>query len=175
MVFISNTIFPNVPEQKLKTISITLKVQRFCLLSNPRINKQIVRITGTFLFHLFTPPLQHNCHHWKEAQKIYERHKPWLQVSIIFSVELIAKVWIMSTFIYIKKNYWSILSPMRYTKHQRIPKWYIQAKGQKWWETCERVQPVNNMPLKKSASVHLIHICTTPEALRGSHTVSIRP
>lgn len=92
MVFITNTVLPNVPEQKLGAISITLTVQRFCFLSNPLINRQPVQIMGTFLLHLFPPILQHNCHYWKEAQKIYQGHKPWLQLSIIFNVELIAEV-----------------------------------------------------------------------------------
>jgi len=71
-VFITHTILPNVPEQKLKAISITLKVQSFCFLSNPLISSQPVRIMGTFLLHLLPPPLQHNFHYQKAAQKIYE-------------------------------------------------------------------------------------------------------
>lgn len=123
MVFLTNTILPKVPEQKLEAISITLKVQRLCFLSNQLINRQPVQITGTYLLHLFPPPLQHRCHYWEEAQKIYQRHKDWLQVLIILSVKLIAKIWIMSTFLY--KICWSMLSPKRYTKHQSTPKWYI--------------------------------------------------
>lgn len=101
MAFVTYTHLPNAPEQKLEALSVTLKVQRFYFPCNPLINRQPVQIMATLLLHLFLPPLQHSCHYWQEARKIYQRHKAWLQVLIILSVKLIAKVWIMSTFIYI--------------------------------------------------------------------------
>lgn len=103
----------------------------------------------TFLLHFFPPSLQHRCHYWRETCKIDQRHRTWLEMSIIPSVKF-TEVLIMSTsmymcvclYIYIYRNYESMLPPMCYIKHQRTPSRilllsrYRWKSGERWVKQC---------------------------------------